>query len=230
MKKSALKRVLCFVFALSLLGCFAFSASAETIQDRIQAWAAERNNNNNSNDNNDSGSDSQGSSPGSIIDEAQFSEQVKELWDQISGTDIGSVISEFDLQKLFDMGSEAWNSAVDMIKDAVGGGLGTSSSDNTGTKQSTTARAAASTYVITYDTVPAVTNSNTTSAAPETTTSPSTYAVTAPQITQKTESVTSAAADEKSLSTASIVVIVILSIATIGVIVALVVYFSVKRR
>ena len=228
MKKSVIKRVLCFVFAISLLGGFAFSASAETIQDRIQAWQAERNNNNNNNSN--SGDNSQGSSSGSVMDEAQFSEQVKELWDQISGTDIGSVISEFDLQKLFDMGSEAWKSAVDMIKDAIGGGSGTSSSDNTGTKQSTTARAAASTYVITYDTVPAVTNSNTTSAAPETTTSPSTYAVTAPQVTQKTESVTYAAADEKSLSTASIIVIVILSIATIGVIVALVVYFSVKRR
>ena len=35
MKKSVIKRVLCFVFALSLLGGFAFSASAETIQDRI---------------------------------------------------------------------------------------------------------------------------------------------------------------------------------------------------
>ncbi len=225
MKKSVIKRVLCFIFALTLLCGFAFSASAETIQDRIQAWEAERNKNNNSN----SGDNSQGSG-GSIIDEGQFSEQVKELWNQISGTDIGSVISEFDLQKLFDMGSEAWNSAVDMIKDAIGGGSGTSSSDSTGTKQSTTARAASTTYVITYDTVPAVTNSNTTSAVPETTTSPSTYAVTAPQVTQKSESVTSAAADEKSLSTASIVVIVILSIATIGVIVALVVYFSVKRR
>ncbi len=225
MKKSVIKRVLCFIFALTLLCGFAFSASAETIQDRIQAWEAERNKNNNSN----SGDNSQGSG-GSIIDEGQFSKQVKELWNQISGTDIGSVISEFDLQKLFDMGSEAWNSAVDMIKDAIGGGSGTSSSDSTGTKQSTTARAASTTYVITYDTVPAVTNSNTTSAVPETTTSPSTYAVTAPQVTQKSESVTSAAADEKSLSTASIVVIVILSIATIGVIVALVVYFSVKRR
>lgn len=225
MKKSVIKRVLCFIFALTLLCGFAFSASAETIQDRIQAWEAERNKNNNSN----SGDNSQGSG-GSIIDEGQFSEQVKELWNQISGTDIGSVISEFDLQKLFDMGSEAWNSAVDMIKDAIGGGSGTSSSESTGTKQSTTARAASTTYVITYDTVPAVTNSNTTSAVPETTTSPSTYAVTAPQVTQKSESVTSAAADEKSLSTASIVVIVILSIATIGVIVALVVYFSVKRR
>lgn len=225
MKKSVIKRVLCFIFALTLLCGFAFSASAETIQDRIQAWEAERNKNNNSN----SGDNSQGSG-GSIIDEGQFSEQVKELWNQISGTDIGSVISEFDLQKLFDMGSEAWNSAVDMIKDAIGGGSGTSSSNSTGTKQSTTARAASTTYVITYDTVPAVTNSNTTSAVPETTTSPSTYAVTAPQVTQKSESVTSAAADEKSLSTASIVVIVILSIATIGVIVALVVYFSVKRR
>ncbi len=224
MKKSTIKRVLCFIFALSLLGSFAFSASAETIQDKIQAWEAERNNNNNN------GGDSQGSGSGSLINDAQFSEQVKELWNQISGTDIGSVISEFDLQKLFDMGSEAWNSAVDMIKDAIGGGSGTSSSDSTGTKQSTTARAASTTYVITYDTVPAVTNSNTTSAVPETTTSPSTYAVTAPQVTQKSESVTSAAADEKSLSTASIVVIVILSIATIGVIVALVVYFSVKRR
>lgn len=202
-----------------LFAC-AFSASAETIQDKIQAWIANRG---------DSSQGEQTSSSGnSSISDAQFDEQVKQLWDQISGTDIGSIVSELDLQKLFDMGSEAWNSAVDMIKDAIGGGSGTSSSDNTGTKPSTTQRAAASTYVIKYDTATPTTSSNTTSAASESSTSPSTYSVVSQ--TEKNERVTSAAADEKSLSTASVVVIVILSVATIGVIVALVIYFSVKRK
>lgn len=199
----------------------AFSASAETIQDRIQSWIANR-------DNSQGEQTSGSSSANGTIDDSQFNEQVKQIWDQIAGTDIGNVISELDLQKLFDMGSEAWNSAVDMIKDAIGGGSGTSSSDNTGTKPNTTQRAASTTYVIKYDTAAPNTSGNTTAATPEVSTSPSTYSVVTE--TQKNEKVTSAAADEKSLSTASVVVIVILSIATIGVIVALVVYFSVRKK
>lgn len=221
MKKNVFKKILCVMSSLMIIFACAFSASAETLQDRIQAWLANRGDNS-------QGEQTTSSTNDSPISDEQFAEQVKQLWDQISGTDIGSVISELDLQKLFDMGEEAWKSGVDMIKDAIGGGSGTSSSDNTGTKPATTQRAAASTYVIKYDTAPPTTSSNTTSATPETTTSPSTYSVVSQ--TEKNERVTSAAADEKSLSPASIVVIVVLSIATIGVIVALVVYFSVKRR
>ena len=158
----------------------------------------------------------------------------------LADTDIAEIISGLQdntaLNDIFGLMQEAWASGTDMIKDALSGGFGTSDGSNTAT---TVPMETQPTNVIIAGTAPVgttaavgVTNSG------STTTETTTYNVgetTAPAIVGAGVTVGETASnpvisDSDTMSSSSIIVLIVLSIATLAVIAALVIFFVLKRR
>lgn len=236
MKKNAVKSIFAVFMAVALLFACAVNTFAETVGDQIEDRL---NDLLNQYENSDDPAEQK-----SI--EERFNEFLTKYGldsvdlDKITETDIGKIIGDLgsqlaldDLKKLAD---EAFQSGYSMIKDALANGFGTADGSNT----ATTKPAVTSPNVIVANTAPA--NNNGAVGIPETNNIPpvtqesSTYNVGEPvngnmvgaAVTNPAP--TPVEIEDSGMSTTSVIVLVVLGVATLAVIVAIVIFFIKKHK
>lgn len=234
MKKKAFNKIVVLVTALVLVFTLAMSAYAETIEDRLTAEFDKLIEQYNS-----SSDVNLKETISSLLEQYGINGDLSSLTD----TDIGKIIKDFGnnlaLDDLLNLAEEAFASGSDMIKDVISGGSGTSDGKNTATTTTTTASA-------TLPSIVAGTNSGATTAAAGITQSAVT--TTSETVTYDIGSTTSAGIVGAGVTTAeattgavveeensgmgmsSLAVLLVLSFSTIAVIVAIVVFFVLKRK
>lgn len=252
MKRNTVKNISAIVLAIILMCTLTVSSFAETIQDQVENWlsgAVEEYETAESSE-----------EQAAIQDEVSAWLSENGFGDidlsSITDTDIGGVVSSLMgdssiMDSLSGIGSsiaDTFNSALDQVMDAVSGGLGTSDGSNTATTEKVT-----SPNVIIADT----TAESSTSAVgiadvQVSATVPSTQAATEPSTeaatTYNVGSATSAdivgsgvtttianssnevSADVSDDSGSTVAVLIVLSVSTLVVIIAMVVFFILKRK
>lgn len=236
MKRTEGKRISAVLLAIVLLFVLSCNAFAETIQDKIESGLEELLEKYNSSD-----SETQQSLQerfNAFLEENGLDDMDLS---KLTETDIGKIISDFGdnlaLEDFFALAQDAWASGSAMIQDVLNGGLGTSDGSNT----ATTKESVTSPNVIIAGTAPASSSVNVGIPAAASTTvqsEPTTYDVgqtTAANIVGAGVTVGETAPqavieDDSAMSTSAIVVLAVLSVATLAVIVAIVIFFVLKRK
>lgn len=254
MKNAAVKKISAVILTVFMFFAFASNAFAETIQDRLEQQL------------NDLANQYESADPET---QKSLQERFSELLvgagldnidlGSLAGADIGSIISgagdNLALGSVMGLVTDAFSSGMDMIQDAIGGGLGTSDGSNTATtipsttgspivivpvekpEETANAESTSSTAESTTTTVPstAITNISANIPSMPVTNAPVTYApvsttvanlvgagvTTAPQV--DLDGVTDS-------GTSSIAVFVVLSVSTLAIITAIVVFFIIRRK
>lgn len=237
MKKNTVKGLAAVVFALILMFTTMCTTYAETVQDDVEKWL--------------NGLVSDYESAETEEEKASLQEQLSDFLTQsgldnydlgaLTESDIGQIVIGVTdgsaLSGLFGLASDAWSSGMAMIQDVFNKGAGTSDGANTATTkknsvtspnqiiadvtkneastqavgiviQSTTAAAEITTYDVGATTAPAPVGPGIT------TTMPATNPVVA----------------DEGVATSSVAVFAVLAAATLGVIIAIVVFFVIKRK
>lgn len=240
MKTTAVKRISAVLLITVFLFVFSSAACAETFQDRIE------NQLNDLADQYESADDDTRAELENSFDEilGQFGLGDFDLG-SLTDADIGSIMDGLDdspLGDAFGIVTDAFSSGIAMIQDAVNGGLGTSDGSNTAT---TKPSAGGSPNVI--ETVPqtqaptsavGIPSVNVTvPQAQPSTSEATTYDVgtTAPQDMVGAELTTAANVNldnvtDSGMDTSSVAVLVVLSFSTLAVIVAIVIFFVLKKK
>ena len=235
MKLTAVKKISAVLLTFVLMFAFATNAFAETVQDRLE------------------------NALGDIKDQYDSAdpETQESMQDQLSsmlgsaglgnidlgslaGGDIGSIISgigdNLALDSVMGLFTDAVSSGMAMVGDVIGGGLGTSDGSNTATTKP--AAGGSPNTIIANSNAPSstvavgvpeanmpVTNAPTTYNPGETTAANlvgagvTTAGTTAPQV-----------AIDDTMGTSTIIVLVVLSVSTVAVIAAIVIFFVMKRK
>ncbi len=231
MKNAAVKKIAAVVFVLVLLFAFQCNAFAETIQDSLEQKFEDLLNNYNSAD-----SESQESFQdtfSSIVE--QFGLGDIDLG-SLTETDIGQIIGDLGnnlaMDSLLDLAEEAWASGSAMVQDVFDKGLGTSDGSNTAT---TKPSAGGSPNIIIAETSP---QGSTNAVGVPNVTNPATYnsaETAAPDnivgagVTTAGTTVANAQIDDQ-MGGSTVAVLVVLSVSTVAVIVALVIFFVLKKK
>lgn len=235
MKITAVKKISAVLLTFIMMFAFASNAFAETIQDRLEQQL------------------------GDLADqyESSDSETQESMQDQLSSLLEGAGLGDIDLGSLGDMDlgallgglgdnlaldsvlglvTDAFSSGMGMIEDAIGGGLGTSDGSNTAT---TKPSAGGSPNVIIANTNPV--SSTVAVGVPEAnmpvTNAPTTYNpgsttaenIVGPGVTTSGTTAPAVPIDD-TMSSSSVAVLVGLSVATIAVIIAIVIFFVLKKK
>ena len=240
MKRNAVKNFSAVILALILMFSTMCTCFAETVQDNVEAWLE--------------GLVEEYNSADTEEEQASVQERLDSFLEEngledidlssITDSDIGQIVSDITiggsaLDDFFSLASDAWSSGVAMIQDVSSKGLGTSDGSNTAT---TKAPAETSPNVIVADTTKAEASTQAVgvpsiSTQATTTQEPTTYdvgATTAPNLigsgVTTTEPMSSALIADEGIPTTSVIVLVVLCVATLAVIVAIVVFFVLKRK
>lgn len=235
MKRTAAKKFSAVILAVIIIFSFSVSAFAETIQDRIERQLQE------------------------LVDkyqsaEPETQESIQERFNKfleenglddidlskIQDTDIAKIIEglgdNLSLDQFFGLAQDAWNSGLAMIQDVFNGGNGTSDGSNTANPNSNNSQYNSPNVI-----VPAATTTNSGAAGNPTTIIPpvtaenNTQTTTVPNIigagiTVAEPASQSVITDDSGLKSSSVVVFVVLSVSTIAVLAAIIVFFVLKRR
>ncbi len=210
---------------------------AETVQDNVEAWL-----NGLVDDYNSAESEEEQASLQEQLDTFLKENGLEDVdLSSITDTDIGKIVSGITdgsaIGDLWSLASDAWSSGISMIQDVFNKGLGTSDGSNT----ATTKEAETSPIVIVADTTTAEATTkavgisiSTSTTAPAETTTYDVGATTAPDLigsgVTTTEPATNAAVTDDGVPASSVIVLVVLSVATLAVIVAIVIFFVLKRK
>lgn len=239
MKRNAIKSFSAVILVLILLFTSMCTCYAETVQDNVEAWL-----NGLVEDYNSAETEEEQASLQEQLDSFLQENGLEDLdLSSITDSDIGKIVSGFSdgsaIGDLWSLASDAWSSGISMIQDVFNKGLGTSDGSNT----ATTKEAETSPNIIVADTTTAeattkavgisISTSVTTTAVAETTTY-DVGATTAPNLigsgVTTTEPVSNPVIADEGVPASSVIVLVVLSVATLAVIVAIVIFFVLKRK
>lgn len=253
MKRNTLRNISAVVLAFILLFTLPISTFAETVQDRVENYL--------------NGVVEDYESAETEEEQASIQEQLS-AWlaengfedidlSTITDTDIGQIVSGLvgdssvmdSLSGVGSLISDAFSSGLDMIMDAVGGGLGTSDGSNTATTEKATSpnviiadntTAEASTQAVGVPNIQMPTNatSNTTptQAPTENATTYNVGTATSPDIVGAGVTTTEPSAGDninsvvEDSSGSTVAVLIVLSASTLVVIIAMIVFFIMKRK
>lgn len=229
--KTVLKRIAAVLMIIAIVCSVSVMAYAETIEDRLQAWMEEIVEKYNS------------STPeGQENIQNGFNEFLEKygLGDidlgSLSETDIGKIIGNLGdnlaIEDFFNLAKDAFASGGNMIKDALAGGLGTVFGENTGT---TKAPVTSPNVIVTVPNQDQTQPNQNAVGIPEA--EGTTYNIensTAPNIVGPgvtvNEPVSAPVLVDEGVNTSSVVVLIVLCVATVAVLAAIVIFFVLKRR
>lgn len=229
MKITAVKRIAAVVLTMVMFFALAAGAYAETIQDslekRLEGLVEQYN-----------AADSETQAEmdqqfAGLLDSLGLGDfDLGSLGDMDIGSLLGDVGNSLALDDLFGLAEEAFASGSDMINDVINGGLGTSDGSST----ATTKAATTSPNIIIANTNPA---GSTNAVGVPATSNPTSYdpgSTTAANIVgagvSNVGTTAPAVAIDDAMSSSTVAVLVVLSIATIAVIMAIVIFFIIKRK
>lgn len=237
MKRNTVKSFFAVILVFILMLTTMYTSYAKTIQDDVESWL--------------NGVVEEYNSAESEEEQQAAQDKLSDFLEQsgledmdlstLTETDIGQIITGVTdgsaIGDLFGLASDAWESGMAMIQDVFNKGSGTSDGSNTATTNpkvtspnviiADTTKAEASTQAV------GIVVTNTTTAPAEITTY-DVGATTAPApvgsgITT-TVPVTNPVVADSSVPVASVAVFAVLAVVTLGVIVAIVVFFVIKRK
>lgn len=236
MKKNTVKGIAAVIFVLVLMFTTMFTTYAETVQDDVENWL--------------NGLVSDYESAETEEEKASLQEQLSDFLAQsgldnmdlgaLTETDIGQIVGGVTdgsaLSGLFGLASDAFSSGMAMIQDVFNKGAGTSDGSNTAT---TNAKVTSPNQIIADTTKTQPSTQAVGIAIPESTrpaeiTTYDVGATTAPApvgsgITTTMPATNPVVADE-GVATSSVAVFAVLAAATLGVIIAIMVFFVLKRK
>ena len=233
MKLTAVKKISAVLLTFVLMFAFATNSFAETVQDRLENALG---------DIKDQYDSADPETQDSMQDQLSSMLSGAGLGDidlgSLAGADLGSIIGglgdNLALDSVMGLFTDAVSSGMAMVGDVIGGGLGTSDGSNTATTNPVAGgspntiiantNAPSSTVAVGVPNMP-VTNAPTTYNPGATTAANlvgagvTTAGTTAPQV-----------AIDDTMGTSTIVVLVVLSVSTVAVIAAIVIFFVMKRK
>ena len=235
MKITAVKKISAVLLTIILMFAFASNAFAETIQDRLEQQLGNLGEQYESAD--PETQESMQDQLSSMLGSAGLGDiDLGSLGDMDIGALLGGMGDNLALDSVLGLVTDAFSSGMGMIEDAIGGGLGTSDGSNTAT---TKPAAGGSPNVIIANTNPA--GSTVAVGVPQenmpVTNAPTTYDAGSTTVENivgagvTTDGTTAPAVPiDDTMSSASIAVLVGLSVATIAVIAAIVIFFVMKKK
>lgn len=240
MKLTAVKKISAVILTFVMMFAFAANAFAETVQDRLEQAL---------NDIADQYESADPDTQTSLQDQLSSLLEAAGLGDidlgSLGDSDIGSIIGSLGdnlaLDSVIGLFTDAFSSGVGMIQDAIGGGLGTSDGSNTAT---TVPSAGGSPNTIIANPTPpsstvavGVPEANMPTTNAPVTNAPTTYvpgSTTAANLVgaglTTAQNVNLDDLSDSGMDTSSIAVIVVLSVSTIAVIVAIIIFFVLKKK
>lgn len=237
MRRNTVKGFFAFILVLMLMFSTICTSYAETVQDEVEAWLNGLVNDYNSADT----KEEQDAAQDELSDFLEQSGLADMDLGSLTETDIGQIVTGVTdgtaISGLFGLASDAWQSGIAMIQDVFNKGSGTSDGSNTATTNpkvtspnviiADTTKAEASTQAV------GIVITSTTSAPAEITTY-NVGATTAPAPVGSgvttTMPVTNPSVSDSSVPVSSVAVFAVLAAVTLGVIVAIVVFFVIKRK
>lgn len=236
MKRTAVKRISAVVIAIFLLIVSSFNAFAETWQDRLEQQLGDLS------DEYESAEPEDQEEMQNQFDDLLGSFGLDEMdLGSLSETDIGQIITgigdNLALDSFMGLASDAFSSGIAMIGDVVGGGLGTSDGSNTAT---TTPNVTSPNNIIIAN--PSPESSTVAVGVPEqnmpVTNAPTTYNtepttagnLVGAGVTTTVPNTTAPQVVTDDMSSSSMGVLVALSVSTVAVLIAIVIFFVLKKK
>lgn len=234
MKKAAVKKLSAVLLSIIIMFTLAVNTYAETVQDRLERQLQELLEKYQSSD-----SESQASIQerfNAFLEENGLSDI--DLSD-LQNSDIAGIIAglgdNFSMDRFSGLAGDAWNSALAMIQDAFGGGNGTSDGKNTAnttSPQYTSPNVIVSATSAVSDTQAAgIPSTVIPPVSSEQITNPTTVPnIVGAGITTAEPAVNDNIINDSGINSSSVIVLTVLSVSTVAVIIAIVVFFVLKRR